>query len=111
MDSNLILERQTQALIKIKSIYGTEDGEFGPTLFVEHHLEEIENEYWVKKFGSEKPDPVKILEALVLVNKWASEDDDNIDTFDFSLPDNVTNYLLSVRFADDGQVEEISMES
>ena len=33
------------------------------------------------------------------------------NTFDFGLPGGVSNYLLSVRFRDDGQVQDVSMES
>ncbi|MUI16138.1 DUF2004 domain-containing protein [Massilia dura] len=34
-----------------------------------------------------------------------------MDVFDFSLPDDVTDYVISVRFDDSGEVENISMES
>ena len=34
-----------------------------------------------------------------------------IETFDFTLPEDVTDYVISVRFGGSGQVEEISMES
>ena len=34
-----------------------------------------------------------------------------MDTFDFTLPDEVTNYVICVRYDDDGEVEDISMES
>ena len=62
-------------------------------------------------FDDKKPTPEKLLEALILKDKWDSEGDCNIDTFDFSLTQNVTDYLVSVRFSKDGSIETISMES
>lgn len=104
-------KQQAKALEKIKSLYGTEEGEFGPTLFVSHHLEELEKSTLLDIFGVDKPDAAQILNALVLVDSWSSDDDGKIDTFDFSLPGNVTDYLLSVRFDDDGEIDEVSLES
>ena len=46
---------------------------------------------------------------LVLREHWGG--DDEIETFDFTLPEDVTDYVISVRFDESGQVEEISMES
>jgi hypothetical protein len=34
-----------------------------------------------------------------------------METFDFTLPDGVTNYIISVKFDEAGEVSEISMES
>jgi hypothetical protein len=104
-------ERQAAALRAIKSLYGKPEGEFGPTLFVSHHLTEIEPEYWLRTLGTNQPEPDQILNALVLIDSWSSEDDENVDTFDFSLPEAVSDYLLSVRFQDDGQVRDVSLES
>ena len=47
------IERRKQVAISaIKSAYGTEDDEYGSTLFVTHHLEEIETAFWRKHLGS-----------------------------------------------------------
>lgn len=94
----------------IRAIYGTPEGEDGPTLFVSHHLEELDADYWTKTYGTGAPEATAILDSLVMINAWSSNDDDTIDVFDFSLPGDVTNYLLSVRFVD-GEVDDASMES
>ncbi len=47
----------------------------------------------------------------MLRSHWGDEDDDGIDTFDFTLPEDVTDSVISVRFDEKGQVEEITMES
>jgi hypothetical protein len=106
---NEIEKREKAAITAIRSSFGTEDDESGATLFVEHHLEEIEGEYWQKHLGTTKPEPISVLDILVLRSHWGG--DDEIETFDFTLPENVTDYVISVRFDDSGQVEDISMES
>ena len=106
-----IIDRTIAGLAAIKSTFGTDDGEYGPNLFISHHLEEIDNKYWKKHLGTANPDPRQILDALVLRSHWGDEDEDGIDTFDFTLPEEVTDYVLSVRFDDKGNVEDISMES
>lgn len=106
--NNEIENREKSAIAAIRSTFGTEDGESGATLFIEHHLSEIEGDYWQKHLGNPKPDPIKVLDILVLRSHWGGEDD--IETFDFTLPENVTDYVISVRFDESGQVEDISME-
>ncbi len=103
-------DHETAARAKLLAMMGTPEGEWGPTVFVSHHLEELESDYWERYYGSSKPEAEEILGSLVLVNTWSSNDDENIDTFDFSLPGNVTNYLLSVRFKGD-EIVDVSMES
>ena len=106
------IERRTAAaLAAIKASYGTAEAEYAATLFVSHHLEEIEAAYWTKHFGDPTPEPAQILDKLVLRSHWSDEDDDGLDTFDFTLPDDATDYVLSVQFDDDGNVEAIVMES
>lgn len=111
MDADLSKERQVAAREAIKSLYGKPQGKYGPTLFVSHHLEEIEPEYWLRTVGVPQPSPEQVLEALVFMDAWTSGSGDTVNTFDFRLPGNVTNYLLSVRFLDDGHVQYVSMES
>ncbi|MEP6068548.1 MAG: DUF2004 domain-containing protein [Paracoccaceae bacterium] len=103
-------DNETTARTKLLELLGTEEGEFGPNLFVSHHKEELGSDYWKGAFGEVDPKPETIVEGLVLVSSWDSEDDGNIDTYDFSLPEGVTDYLLSVRFVGD-EVSEVSMES
>ena len=86
-------------------------------LFVAHHLEEIEPEYWAEQTGTPTPSPEQVLELLVLRGHWGMDDeneeidDDGLEMFDFTLPAEKTDYVLSVRFDDEGQVYDIDMES
>lgn len=41
----------------------------------------------------------------------SDDDDDGLDTLDFALPGDVSSYILSVAFDENGEVDEISMES
>jgi Protein of unknown function (DUF2004) len=76
---------------------------------VSHHLEELDSSYWKKHLSTETPDPQRILELLELRSHWGG--DDEIETFDFTLPEEVTNYVISVKFDESGDVSEITMES
>ncbi|MEM7241600.1 MAG: DUF2004 domain-containing protein [Pseudomonadota bacterium] len=95
---------------KIKHIYGTADGEYGPNLFVEHHLDALDAEDWEKAIGVPSPTEKEILESLILINSWSQDDDETIDTFDFGLPNDISDYVISVVFNGD-QITEIVMES
>lgn len=103
-------QNENVALSTIKSLLGTPEGEDSVTLFVEHHLDELEAEYFSRIYGTPTPEASQILGSLILVSSWSSEDDGNIDVFDFSLPEKATNYVLSARFSGD-EVESVSMES
>ncbi len=106
------INRRTKlAISAIQSAFGTEEDEYGATLFVSHHLEEIEKEFWKKHIGTTEPEPRQVLDILVLHSHWGDEDDDGIDTFDFTLPEDTTNYVISVSFDEEGKVEDITMES
>lgn len=96
---------------EIKRTFGTDDAEYGANLFASHHLEEVDVSYWKKHQGTEKPEPSQILDILVLRSHWSDDDDDGIQVFDFTLPNDVTDYVISVRFDDAGKIDEISMES
>jgi hypothetical protein len=106
--------RTAKAIAAIKSVYGTDGDEESVTLFVSHHIEEIEASYWEKHCGTALPPAESVLGILVLRSHWGDDDDgdeEGIDTFDFTLPDEVTDYVISVRFDEDGEVESVSMES
>ena len=92
------------ALEAIKASRGTESGEYGIDLFVSHHLDELPTAVWLEILGKENPSFDDILSALVV----AYVED---DVCDFTLPNDVTNYLISVSFDENGQVIDISMES
>jgi hypothetical protein len=104
-----IKRREVSARAAIKRAFGTAGDESGVSLFVSHHLEELDSAYWKKHFSADRPDPLRILDALVLRSHWGG--DDEIDKFDFTLPEEVTNYVISVSFDEAGEVSEVSMES
>ena len=101
-------KRAKLALDAIRNAYGTEAGEFSTTMFIGHHLEELSQDYWQEHTGTDAPDPAAVLRLLQLKSNWGEGD---IESFDFSLPGDVTDYVLSVRFDDAGEIDEISMES
>lgn len=108
-DPDEIARRESAARESIDTAYNTPDDEFGVTLFVSHHLDELDASYWTKHFATTEPKPRQILKSLVLCSHWGG--DDEIENFDFTLPDGITNYVICVAFNDSGQVADISMES
>ncbi|MGI9406090.1 MAG: DUF2004 domain-containing protein [Hyphomicrobiaceae bacterium] len=106
-----VKRREKAALEAIKHALGAEGDEYGVTFFVSHHLDEIDGSYWATHLKTANPEPRRVLEILELQSCWTSEDNNAIDTFDFTLPGDITNYVVSVRFDNSGQVEEIAMES
>ena len=106
------LSRRTNiALGAIKRSLGTEAGEYGATLFASHHLDELDQSYWQTHLKIDKPTPAQVLGLLCLQSHRSDDDDDGLDTLDFALPGDVSNYVLTVRFAENGEIDEISMES
>ncbi len=102
------------ARLAIQQTYGTEEGEFGSTLFVEHHMEELTESDWEASIGKAKPSPDEILDALEC--KLILGDDGAVEGADFGFPGRggtgeVSQYLLAVSFDVSGGVEDISMES
>ena len=106
-----IERRRITALNAIKQAFGTAADEHGATLFVSHHLAELGGDYWQEHCGTTRPEPKQLLNILTLRSHWGEDDDDGIDTFDFSLPGDVTDYVISVSFDESGGVAEITMES
>jgi hypothetical protein len=104
-----IKRREAAARAAIKRVFGTSDDEYGVKLFVSHHLEELDPAYWKKHLSTENPDPQLVLDLLELRSHWGGDDETTM--FDFTLPEQVTNYVISVRFDDEGDVSEITMES
>lgn len=100
--------QEIQALAAIKNSYGSKDQEYGVTLFVNHHLEELGGDYWKDLTGTPKPTPQQVLDQLIVINKWEAEGEVN---YDFSLPNGVTQYVISVHFDANGHIQEISTES
>lgn len=111
MSANEILKREATARAAIARDFGAEEGDSDTKLFASHHLEELDGDFWQRHLGTRNPEPVRILDILELRSHRGDDDDDGIKVFDFTLPNDVTNYVISVRFDATGEVEEISMES
>lgn len=113
--SQEISRREAVARAHIDAVYGTPEDEFGVTLFVSHHLSELEASYWLKHTGTSTPDAQEVLRLLEVCFNAEEEDleeeEEPLDTLDFSLPDNVTNYLICVEFDNSGNVTRVAMES
>lgn len=107
--SDIARQREQSALAAIRTSFGSTDEDDSVKLFISHHLEEIGSDFWKQHLGVESPDPSNVLDILQLRNHWGGDDD--LEVFDFTLPGEITQYVISVRFDDSGLVEEISMES
>ncbi len=106
------VERRTAvALAAIKRVMDEGEGESSVALFISHHLDELDAVYWEKYAGTPRPSPKKVLDLLEFRSHWSEDDGAGVDTFDFTLPGDVTDYVISVRFNKDGEIEDISMES
>lgn len=114
-DPEEALKREATARAHIAAVYGTPGDEFDVTLFVSHHLSELDASYWMKYTGTPEPDARQVLGILVLLTDPEEEDlppeEEPLDTMDFSLPGGVTNYLICVEFDDAGKVIRVAMES
>ena len=110
-DQAELARRKEVAISAIRSAFGTEGDEYGVTLFVNHHLEEIEEEYWQNQLAKSKPELEDVIGLLTLRSHWSADDENGIDIFDFTLPDDITNYVISVEFDEAGRVIEITTES
>jgi len=114
-NSEDISRREKAARAHIDAIYDTPEDELGATLFVSHHLRELDASYWMKHTGTIKPDARQVLRMLELrvdpEEEDLDEEDEETDIFDFSLPDGVTNYIICVEFDGSGNIVRVSMES
>lgn len=112
---NQVARYEASAREHLGANYGTPGDEFGATLFVTHHLNEIDAAYWTKHTGTGTPDPRQVLEMLVLGPLWDEDDEEEEEdgrvVLDFTLPDGVTNYVICVDFDEAGNVANVSMES
>jgi hypothetical protein len=111
MIDDAVQVREATARAAIKQAFGAADDEWSVGLFASHHLDELEGAYWQKHLGTTEPEPRRILDLLILRSHWGDDENDDLEIFDFTLPDDVANYVIGVRFDPTGKVEEISMES
>ncbi len=113
--SEEISKREAAARARINAVYGTPEDEFNVTLFVSHHLSEIDASYWTKHTGTSKPDAQQVLALLELLIDPEEEEldpeEEPLDTLDFTLPDGITNYVICVEFDDSGKISRVAMES
>ncbi len=108
-------KREAAARAHIDAVYGTPEDEFGATLFVSHHLKELDASYWLKHAGTSTPDAQQVLRLLEVSFDAEEEDleeeEEPLDTLDFTLPDGVTNYVICVEFDDSGNIVRVALES
>jgi hypothetical protein len=100
--------RKTVASAEIRQAHGTEDGEDSIDLFVAHHLEELPRDYWREHLATTTPDAAAVVGLLTCRSSWGKGD---LENFDFTLPGEITDYVVSVHFDEKGEVDGISMES
>ena len=100
------MSNEAKALEGIRKASGTEQGEYNIDEFVSHHIDELPRPYWQKHLGTDTPSSEQVIGLLVLRSKWDDE-----EVYDFTLPEDVTDYVVSVSFDDEGNIENIEMES
>ena len=108
MDKVEFERRKVAALAAIRHAHGTEDGEDSIDLFVAHHLEELPPDYWQAQLAKATPEPADVIGLLVCRSSWGEDD---VEYFDFTLPGDVTDYVVSVHFDETGAIDGVSMES
>ena len=95
---------------EIEKRFGSPDGEMSVNLFVSHYKEELRADEWKALLGETNPTDKDILKCIVFKDSWDSEGDGNVDTYDFSLPNGLTQYVVSLRF-DADTIISVDMES
>lgn len=107
-NASLLAQREHLARQAIAAAFDPADRDAPVSLFVFHHLEELAPAEWQALLGTERPAPAAMLAALALVSAWGEDD---CEVLDFSLPDDATNYVIAVRFDEQGRVAGIGMDS
>lgn len=80
--------------------------------YLQHHLNEFSDEELQSVFGTEDVTEESFLDNLLVTRIGLyPEDHDSWSTIDIKLPDEFTNYLMSVTFNTDGELTGIAMES
>ena len=99
--------RRHKALAAIRHGFGTLAGEGDVNLFGEHRLDEMPSAYWQERSGSEKPGPQGVPGRLECKSAWGVGD---LEVLDFTLPGDVSNDVVTVRFGATGAVAGLAME-
>ena len=108
MDIREFERRKAAALAAIDKAVGTEAGEFGIDLFITHHLEGLPQAYWQEQLATDTPNSKAVVGLLICRSSWGEND---LEYFDFTLPGEVTDYVVSVHFDLMGKIDDIAMES
>lgn len=109
LDSDEMKRREVVARAAIRRLVGADDE---VDSFISHNLREVKSEYWLDHTGTETPTPRQVFELLVLRDDWDLwEEEDRGKYFDFTLPGDVTQYVICVQFDDNGDVLDVVVES
>ncbi len=76
-------------------------------LYIEHHLEEIPQIEWEKIFGK-IPNQEEFIDLLELQSSYEYE---GFIFYDYSLPKDITDYVICIKTDKNNTLIEISMES
>lgn len=80
--------------------------------YLQHHLDEFDEDEIMQIFGTADVTKPIFMKALSLVRIGLyPEDEESFILFDIQFPEELTDYLMSVRMTKDGQVNDISFES
>ncbi|NTD99841.1 DUF2004 domain-containing protein [Agrobacterium tumefaciens] len=94
--------------------YNDEDGDT-VKFYLEHHLEEVDKEELTKlvNFDDTITEPEQqLLSKLKLVRVGLYPDnEDNFAIFDYSIGEDITNYLVVINTDENGQLDYMTMES
>lgn len=104
-------KRKKLALLAIRRKLDTDEDDSEVHLFVSHHLEEVAGEYWQEVLGTEQPTSEQVLGIITYRENCNYDDEFDLETFDFTLPDDVTDYVICVSFNVAGEICDIEMES
>jgi len=106
--ATLLAQRESLARQAIAAAFDPLDRDSPVSLFVFHHLEELDAAEWQVLLGTARPTPDAVLASLVMASSWGEDD---CEVFDFTLPNEVTDYVIAVRFDEQGRVAGIGMDS
>ena len=97
------VDRKQAALYAIKNSADTPYWDGGVKPFLSHHLEVVDPSYWQSEVGTTHPSYSDILE-LILFKAYHGND----LTLDFTLPGNITTYIIRVVFNAADEISGIS---
>lgn len=105
-------DKETAGLKAIMKAYDANKTDEGNSivLFASHHIDELDAESLISATGHAKPDQGTLLSKLILLDSWEDEDTGAIN-MDYTLPNDVTTYMLCVKYDKAGELLGIEMES